>query len=134
MQCEAVLTELAAFLDAELSAAEAEAISVHLAGCAACADEREALARTLGRVRALPRVAAPPALAGAVAARIGAGASGKEPARSCDVVSCDVASCEDLSAYLDGELDAAASERVGSDIADCPACNETLVAIDVVAG
>lgn len=48
------------FLDGELAADAAAAVQAHLAECAACRAEAEALRSVVARVRALPRSVAPP--------------------------------------------------------------------------
>ena len=51
MLCEEVIEQLSAYLDGQLTAAETEAVRSHLAGCARCRGELDALDRT---ARAVP--------------------------------------------------------------------------------
>lgn len=59
LRCEEARLLLQAELDGELDAAGAAPLAAHVAGCAACARERAALAALSLRLRALPRHAAP---------------------------------------------------------------------------
>ena len=70
MTCEAVRDLLSAHLDGELDEAERRVVEGHLAACAACAADREALRRTVGLVKDLPRESAPAALADLVRAAL----------------------------------------------------------------
>ncbi len=63
MGCEPIRELISAHLDGELDEAERRLVDEHLAGCTACAAEREGLRRTVGLVKGLPREAAPAALA-----------------------------------------------------------------------
>lgn len=133
MRCEEVIPELPSFLDGELSPGERDALSAHLAGCTACEAERASVARTIARVRALPRAAAPASLVGAVAARLlGVAPSGETP--GVKPATCGALEAADLSAFLDGELPEAARDRTREHIAVCPSCAETLVWLDDVSG
>ena len=51
-----------AFLDGEVTRAESESVTGHLAGCAECRAEIEALAATRAAVRGLPMLEPPPGL------------------------------------------------------------------------
>lgn len=62
--------DLSALLDGALDADEARALEEHLAGCAGCQAERDALAQTVEQVRALPRRAPPAFFTAAVMARV----------------------------------------------------------------
>jgi anti-sigma factor RsiW len=59
MSCDSVRAQLSPYLDGELAPAEAEAVAVHLAGCAACRGEQEGLAALITACRALPRAEPP---------------------------------------------------------------------------
>lgn len=48
------------FVDGEMAPAQAAAVQAHLASCAACRAEVQALRSVIARVRALPRSVAPP--------------------------------------------------------------------------
>jgi len=61
--CEAKGSELSAYLDGELSPQEREAMQAHLAACDACRGGLRASQSLDARIRALPGVAATPALA-----------------------------------------------------------------------
>ncbi len=62
---------LTAHVDGEVTPAERAEAERHLASCAECRAEFEAIGAAVARVRKLPRVAAPPALVGRVLADIG---------------------------------------------------------------
>lgn len=62
--------DLSALLDGALTADEARALEEHLAGCAGCQAEREALGQMVEQVRALPRRAPPAYFGAAVMARV----------------------------------------------------------------
>lgn len=62
--------DLSALLDGALDDAQARALEEHLARCAGCRAEREALELLVGQVRRLPRRATPPAFAASVMARV----------------------------------------------------------------
>jgi anti-sigma factor RsiW len=138
MLCEDVVPELPAFLDGELAPADREAIASHLAGCAACEAERASIARMIERVRALPRAAAPLALAGAVSnavSRLPAVPSAAPLGESAGPrATCGSIEAAELSAFLDGELPEADRDRTREHVAVCPICAETLVWLDDVSG
>ena len=67
MKCEEVREHLAAHLDGEIDGAPRRAVDEHLAECAACEAEREALARAW---RLLDLAGAPPAVPGSFDARL----------------------------------------------------------------
>lgn len=169
--------DLSALLDGALEADEARALEEHLAGCAGCQAEREALAHLVGQVRALPRRAAPAHFGAAVMARVlelpgaderpelpadvvllvddpaappptlAAPAAGSAtPSRHVDPFTaptvpvpaptaaprsavCDLIA-EDLSAYVDGELQGEARRRVDAHLASCMACDGDMWALD----
>ncbi|MCI0342982.1 MAG: zf-HC2 domain-containing protein, partial [Planctomycetales bacterium] len=70
MSCAEVREKIQDLLDERLAGAERESLANHLAGCAACSAEREALRATRDLLRAHGAVKAPAALAPAVAAAI----------------------------------------------------------------
>lgn len=70
MNCEKVSGQFSAYLDGQLAAAEREAVRAHLAECARCRDELDALARTVYAVADLPRLRAPSELRDQVMARL----------------------------------------------------------------
>jgi anti-sigma factor RsiW len=80
MKCDRARGLLSAALDGELEPAESEALDRHLAGCPACAAERDRLSAVRTAFRALTPAAPPCDLAGAVMERIRAGEAG-EPGR-----------------------------------------------------
>ncbi|HEU4395779.1 MAG TPA: zf-HC2 domain-containing protein [Planctomycetota bacterium] len=67
MKCDEAREHLAAHLDGEIDGAPRRAVDEHLAECAACAAEREALARAW---RLLDLAGAPPAVPGTFEARL----------------------------------------------------------------
>ena len=70
MRCKKVIAQLSAYLDGQLTAAEREAVRLHLAGCARCRAEMEALDRTAYAVADLPRLQAPAGLRDKVLAKL----------------------------------------------------------------
>jgi hypothetical protein len=77
-----VQSRLSDYLDGALPPAEAKALEGHLAGCAACQHDLALLRRSIGFVRALPRVTAPPDFASQVRRRAHkAGLFGKQRRR-----------------------------------------------------
>ncbi len=70
MNCEKVIGQFSAYLDGQLTAAEREAVRSHLADCARCRDELDALARTVYAVADLPRLRAPSDLREQVMAKL----------------------------------------------------------------
>lgn len=62
MTCQVARQFIQDSLDGSLPQAEREALSQHLAGCAACAQEHASLSKTIEDLAALPRLAAPPEL------------------------------------------------------------------------
>jgi len=70
MRCKKVIGQLSAYLDGQLSAAEREAVRSHVAGCARCRGELEALGRTVYAVADLPRLQAPSDLRDQVMAKL----------------------------------------------------------------
>jgi anti-sigma factor (TIGR02949 family) len=82
MPCEKVIEQLSAYLDGQLTAAEMEAVRAHVAGCARCRGELEALDRTARAVADLPRLQAPSDLRDQVMAKLDRVAPAEErPAR-----------------------------------------------------
>ena len=69
MSCE-METELTAYLDGELTPADASAVRAHLAGCERCRSTETLLRRTLGTLRALPDFEPSPDLRRRVLARL----------------------------------------------------------------
>jgi anti-sigma factor RsiW len=124
MACRETESLLGPFVDGELSPAEREAVSEHVDGCLACQAELAALRATRERVAGLPRVPAPPALAGAVAARLAPAAPALEVAHL----------GEKLSAYLDGELTERQRAEAGDHLAKCVECARALASLDEVSG
>ena len=59
MDCKKVIKQLSAYLDGQMTAAKREAVRSHLAGCARCRGELEALDRAAYAVADLPRLQAP---------------------------------------------------------------------------
>jgi len=92
---------LSAWLDGELTPAEAGAVAAHLGGCPACAAERDEVEGARTVLRALPTLEAP---AGVLLAR---------PA---------VHVGDLISARLDGEVDADLAPGIDAHLAACPAC------------
>ncbi|MBI5367472.1 MAG: zf-HC2 domain-containing protein, partial [Planctomycetes bacterium] len=70
MNCADARERASAWLDRELTAAEAAVVQEHLAGCSDCAREFELLRRTAALVTGLPRRRAPVGLAPAVSAAL----------------------------------------------------------------
>ncbi|MGO8702802.1 MAG: anti-sigma factor family protein [Candidatus Brocadiia bacterium] len=70
MNCEKVIGQFSAYLDGQLTAAEREAVRSHVADCARCRDELEALSRTVYAVADLPRLRAPSDLREQVMAKL----------------------------------------------------------------
>jgi len=70
MRCKKVIRQLSAYLDGQLTAAEREAARSHIAGCARCRGEMEALERTAYAVADLPRLRAPSDLRDQVMAKL----------------------------------------------------------------
>lgn len=68
--CDNVRDQLSAYLDGELAENERREVHAHLDGCAACREELAELRSMIDTLRALPRVPAPPELAGRVRAAI----------------------------------------------------------------
>jgi anti-sigma factor RsiW len=61
---------LSAWLDGELTVAEADRVAAHVETCAECRDELAAMLRVMDELRSLERVAPPPALAAEVSRRV----------------------------------------------------------------
>jgi len=59
MNCVKVIGQFSAYLDGQLTVAEREAVRSHIADCARCREELDALARTVYAVADLPRLRAP---------------------------------------------------------------------------
>ena len=70
MRCKKVIGQLTAYLDGQLTAAEREAVRSHVAGCARCRGELDALGRTVYAVADLPRLQAPAGLRDQVMAKL----------------------------------------------------------------
>jgi len=70
MNCEKVIGQFSAYLDGQLTVAEREAVRSHIAACARCRDELDALARTVYAVADLPRLSAPADLRDQVMAKL----------------------------------------------------------------
>ncbi len=70
MRCKKVGEQLSAYLDGQLTAADREAVRSHLAGCARCRAELDALDRTAYAVADLQRVQAPADLRDSVLAKL----------------------------------------------------------------
>jgi hypothetical protein len=89
MTCARTRDRLSAWLEGDLAAAERERVRLHLAACADCRGELDALQQTVAHLNALPDVDPPAHLAGRVIARLrdGEGAPGWR---------------EDISAWLAG--------------------------------
>lgn len=62
MNCRKCRDQLSAYLDGELAVQQAERIRAHLDTCKACREELEFLKQTIGLVKELPHVPAPPKL------------------------------------------------------------------------
>ncbi len=133
MRCEEVHEQLAAFVDGELPAADADAITVHLDGCLACQVDHVAMKQGRDRIASLPREKAPAALAAGVAARIGVRADGSAPAAKPDHHASHHPT-EGLSAFLDNELEPAERDTMREHIGSCDVCSEALVALDDLVG
>jgi len=99
---------LSGYVDGELGAEERAGVERHVAACAECGRELDDLKATIGRLRAMPRAAAPASMAAAVAGGIGA--------RPCGLAK------ERLSAYFDGEAAAGDLAEVEAHIAGCSDC------------
>jgi hypothetical protein len=59
MRCEEALAQLGDFVDGELAEAQFQEIELHLAACAACADQARALRALVARAATLPRALSP---------------------------------------------------------------------------
>ena len=70
MLCEKAIEQLSAYLDGQLTAAEREAVRSHVAGCARCRGELDALDRAARAVAGLPRLQAPSDLRDQVMAKL----------------------------------------------------------------
>jgi hypothetical protein len=70
MTCRAVRPRLSPYLDGDLAADAACAVARHVAACAACAREFEALRATSRALAELPRLSPPESIAGRVADRL----------------------------------------------------------------
>ncbi|MFH1423322.1 MAG: zf-HC2 domain-containing protein, partial [Planctomycetota bacterium] len=64
MNCKEIKNKLSEYLDKELEPEEYSEVSSHIKQCKTCASELETLKRTVELVSSLPRVSAPPELAG----------------------------------------------------------------------
>lgn len=73
MKCEEIREDLAAYLDGEIEGASRRAVDDHLAGCAACSKERDALAATWRLLDIVPPTAVPAGFDERVLARVRAG-------------------------------------------------------------
>lgn len=104
--CTAVEGLLSAYLDGELRGNEPAVVAHHLESCPECVGVLEAVREARAAVRALPMLDVPALVAPAVHAGDG------------------------LSAYLDGELDAAAADSVAAHLAGCSVCREELQQLD----
>lgn len=92
---------LSAWLDGELTPAEAAAVAVHLEGCPACAAERDEVATARSAVRSLPTITAPPGVLRPLPAlHVG----------------------DLISARLDGEVEAHLLPGIEAHVSACPAC------------
>lgn len=98
---------LSAYLDGELSREEVGYVARHLDGCEECIAEFRALQEARAAVRTLPRLELPVAL-----------------------LPDHETTGELLSAYLDGELSAAATKTVVEHLGGCPACRDDLHDLD----
>jgi anti-sigma factor (TIGR02949 family) len=72
MVCEEVIEQLSAYRDGQLTAAEMDAVRSHIAACARCRAESDALDQTIRAVADLPRLRAPADLRDRVMANLGA--------------------------------------------------------------
>jgi hypothetical protein len=70
MLCEKVVEQFSAYLDGQLTASEREAVRSHIAACARCRGELEALDRAVYAVADLPRLRAPSDLRDQVMAKL----------------------------------------------------------------
>jgi len=92
---------LSAWLDHELTPAEAAAVATHVEGCSACSYERDQVDASRTAVRRLPSLDAPVGvLRASPAVHVG----------------------DLISACLDGELDEDLRPGIGAHLAACPAC------------
>lgn len=77
MACNEWAERVSAYIDDELSAADHDAVEAHLAACPECAKAAADLRKVSSLIRALPRVAAPADLVGAVRATVAPPAQGR---------------------------------------------------------
>ncbi len=104
--CAAVEELLSAYLDGELRGDEPDLVARHLESCCGCGGVLEAVREARAAVRTLPMLDVPAMLLPAVHAG------------------------DHLSAYLDGELDAARAESVAAHLAECSGCRDELLQLD----
>lgn len=120
---------ISADLDEALAPAERAELAAHLAGCAGCAAEREALEQVARQVRGLSRVPVPAHFTAQVMARVLEHEAGVDPGRR---DGCPPA--EDLSAALDDALGLEAGSALAEHVAACAACREDQAALSRTAG
>lgn len=128
--------DLSALTDDALPPEEARRLEEHLAECAGCRAEREALQQVAQQVRGLPRRAPPAFFTAAVMAKVveeeapppdvvllveepppPAAAPAAGPAAPCE------AWREELTAHVDRELEGEALAKLEAHLAACPACD-----------
>lgn len=109
--CAAFRDDLSSFLDDHADETRKSAISVHLADCAGCRQEYESLKSLNSMLSSAlrPETTPAPDIWPALSARLPG---------VCEVIQ------EDFSAYLDGELAAAAQEGVNQHLKGCVPCKE----------
>jgi predicted anti-sigma-YlaC factor YlaD len=110
---------LSAHLAGDASPREAARLTAHLAGCAECRARQAELARVGDELRALPALEPARDLWPAISARLSA-------ARSAAPACAERLEEWRLSAYLDGDLDAAHRRAVDAHLAGCGACRSKL--------
>jgi anti-sigma factor RsiW len=157
MTCPERHDDLSALLDGALPALEARALEAHLADCASCQAERDALALVVEQVRGLPRRAPPPSFAAGVMARViepqpdllqdvvllveepapppvatpapAPPTPTPAPAPAKRSLTCDLFA-EHLSAHVDGELEGELRDRVEAHLTSCVACDAEMWTLD----
>jgi anti-sigma factor RsiW len=135
--CDEHRESISALIDGALDPAQAAAVEAHLAGCAACAAERDALAALSAQVQALPRIEVPGHfLAGVMAGVVEAQATSDRPGGAATPaagapVDCE-AMAEDVSALLDRQLRGEALARVQTHLVDCATCQAERAALQRV--
>ncbi len=110
ISCPSVREDLSGFLDRQLTEARHSQVEAHLAACLECS-------RELDTLKSLSRFLTRATQENFPVPDIWAGLSKRLPT-VCEVIQ------EDLSAYLDGELPAAAQEGVNQHLKECSPCKE----------